>query len=227
MKNKRIKDLMAVVFIIAGLAVLKFVFDTPDLAIVYVLVIGIIGGLLYATFAWVLNLPDWLFRIRYPVMRVTFLIGIGSLVIGMEAIEGNIKSMQDIGQFFLILLVLGVVISIPTLWRESKWSKKRKSSIHPEGRLLEVDAQMLVSDREPVKGKLVLTNNRLVFYEKNSKAEMWGEDLIDINAVVNTVTFCKIPNGIKLENNEMVFRTIFPKHWIKRINQTKEQLVVV
>jgi uncharacterized membrane protein len=72
MKNKIIQKILTVIFFTGLLVVLKIYFDTPDIAIVFVLVLTVLAGLIRVVVFGYVNPPDWLYRMRFTVLGIGY-----------------------------------------------------------------------------------------------------------------------------------------------------------
>ena len=206
-----------------GLAViLKVYFDTPVIAIVFLLVFAILAGLIRVGVFGYVNPPDWLYRIRFTVLGIGYGIFIGILLFGMEAIEDNTFIVQDLLKFILIGSVIGGIFNSAMIFGKSQKLKRRDGLFLSERQLIKDFAQLIKPDGEQINGKLVLTNENLIFLENGTNEKVFEKNLGEISAVINTIKFPRIPNGFKIENDETVLKLPFPRYWLKRIEKRKK-----
>jgi hypothetical protein len=68
----------------------------------------------------------------------------------------------------------------------------------------------------------VLTNDNLVFLENGTNEKVLEKSIRELNPVINTMKFPGIPNGFRIENDEIVLKVPFPWYWLKRIEKRKQ-----
>ena len=221
MKNKILKNSFAVVFIIGLLVVLKYYFKTPDLGLIFIIVLGLIGGLIRVLAFGFINPPSWLYRIRFSVLGVFFGIFIGILLFGMEAIEDNTFIVRDLLKLILIGSVLGIIFNNSMIFSKSQKLKRRKGLFLLERQLVKDFAQLIKRNGERINGKLILSNDNLIFLGNGNEEKILEKDVREINPIINTRKFLGIPNGFKIENDEILLIVPFPYYWLKRIEKRK------
>jgi hypothetical protein len=222
MKNKIIQKILTAIFFTGLLVVLKIYFDTPDIAIVFLLVFAILAGLIRVVVFGYVNPPDWLYQIRFTVLGIGYGIFIGVLLFGMEAIENNTFIVQDLLKFILIGSVIGGIFNNTLSFSKSQKLERKKGLFLLERQLIKDFAQLIKPDGESINGKLVLTNDNLVFLENGTNEKVLEKSIGELNPVINTMKFPGIPNGFKIENDEIVLKVPFPWYWLKRIEKRKQ-----
>jgi hypothetical protein len=222
MKNKIIQKILTVIFFTGLAVVLKVYFDTPVIAIVFLLVFAILAGLIRVLVFGFVNPPDWLYRIRFTVLGIGYGIFIGALLFGMEAIENNTFIVQDLLKFILIGSVIGGIFNNTLSFSKSQKLERKKGLFLLERQLIKDFAQLINPDGESINGKLVLTNDNLVFLANGTNEKVLEKSIRELNPVINTMKFPGIPNGFKINNDEIIFKVPFPGYWIKRIEKRKQ-----
>jgi hypothetical protein len=222
MKNKTIQKILTAIFF-AGLAViLKVYFDAPVIAIVFVLVMAVLAGLIRVLVFGYINPPDWLYRIRFTVLGVGYGIFIGILLFGMEAIEDNIFIVNDLLKFILIGSVIGGIFNSSMIFGKSQKLERKNGLFLLERQLVKDFAQLINRDGDSINGKLVLTNENLIFLENGTNEKVLEKSIRELNPVIHTMKFPGIPNGFKIDNDEIIFKVPFPWYWLKRMDKRKQ-----
>lgn len=220
--NLRTKNTLIGLFLIIGLsAILKFYFKTPNIAILFLVVFGAISGLTTVLVRGFINPPSWLYRIRFTVLGVFYGIFIGILLFGKEAIEENRFNINDLLVSIIIGSVVGVVLNSLLMFVESKKLKRRKVSFPAERELVKDAALMVRQNGEKIKGKLVLTNDHLIFLENGKEEKNLEKELCQIYSNISKTKFFGIPDGFRLENDDILLKVSFPYYWLKSINKIK------
>lgn len=230
MKNYIVKKSSAIIFSI-GLAVLFFTglsvlsrvyFDTPFITIVFAVVLSLLAGLTKVLVFGYVNPPDWLYRIRFTVLGIGYGIFIGILLFGIEAIQNNTFIVQDLLKFILIGSVIGGIFNGSMIFSKSQKLKRKDGLFLLERQLIKDFAQLVKPDGEQINGKLVLTNENLIFLENGTNKRVFEKKLGESSAVINTFKFPRIPNGFKIENDGTVLKVPFPGYWLKRMDKRKQ-----
>ena len=108
------------------------------------------------------------------------------------------------------------------IFSNSQRLKKRKGVFLLERQLIKDFAKIIVPNGERFSGRLILTNNKLIFLSHKNEEKLFEKDLGEINPVINTSSFFGIPNGFKIENEpDLIFKIAFPYYWLKRIEKRK------
>lgn len=222
MKNKIIQKILTVIFFTSLAVILKVYFDAPVIAIVFLLVFAVLAGLIRVLVFGYVNPPDWLYRIRFTILGIGYGIFIGIVLFGMEAIEDNTFIVQDLLKFILIGSVIGGIFNSSMIFGKSQKLKRRDGLFLSERQLIKDFAQLIKPDGEQINGKLVLTNENLIFLENGTNEKVFEQKLGEISAVINTIKFPRIPNGFKINNDETVLKLPFPGYWLKRMDKRKQ-----
>jgi hypothetical protein len=222
MKNKIIQKILTVIFFTSLAVILKVYFDAPVIAIVFLLVFAVLAGLIRVLVFGYVNPPDWLYRIRFTILGIGYGIFIGIVLFGMEAIEDNTFIVQDLLKFILIGSVIGGIFNNTLIFSKSQKLERKKGLFLLERQLIKDFAQLIKPDGESINGKLVLTNDNLVFLENGTNEKVLEKSIRELNPVINTMKFPGIPNGFKIENDEIVLKVPFPGYWLKRIEKRKQ-----
>jgi len=155
----RLKNLIIAAFLIIGLsAILKFYFHTPNIGILFLVVLGAISGVTTDLVKGFINPPRWLYQIRFSILGVLYGVFIGILLFGKEAIEENRFSIHDLLVCLVIGAVLGVVLNASMMFAQTGKLKRRKGLFLPGRQLVKDSALLINQNGEKIKGKLVLTN---------------------------------------------------------------------
>jgi hypothetical protein len=223
MKNNIMQKILTAIFFTGLLVVLKIYFDTPDIAIFFLLVMTVLAILIRVLVFGCINPPDWLYRIRFTVLGIGYGIFIGILLFGMEAIEDNTFIVQDLLKFVLIGSVIGGIFNSSMIFGKSQKLERRKGLFLLERQLVKDFAQLVNRDGTKINGKLVLTNDNLVFLDNRTNGKVLEKSIRELNPVINTLKFTGIPNGFRIENDEIIFKVPFPFYWLKRIEKRKHR----
>jgi hypothetical protein len=140
----------------------------------------------------------------------------------MEAIENNTFIVQDLLKFILIGSVIGGIFNNTLSFSKSQKLERKKGLFLLERQLVKDFAQLIKPDGESINGKLVLTNDNLIFLENGTNEKVLEKSIRELNPVINTMKFPGIPNGFKINNDEIVLKVPFPRYWLKRIEKRKQ-----
>ncbi|MGN6543261.1 MAG: hypothetical protein ACTHKY_20805 [Ginsengibacter sp.] len=223
MSNK-LKNLIIAAFLIIGLsAILKFYFKTPDIGILFLVVLGAISGVTTVLVKGFINPPTWLYRIRFSILGVLYGVFIGILLFGKEAIEENSFSFHDLLVCLVIGAILGVVLHASMMFAQTAKLKRRKGL---SGRQLVKDSALLINQNgEKIKGKLVLTNEQLIFLGNETQGKILERDVHEIHPNITKTKFLGIPDGFSIENDEILLKVSFPYYWLKSINKKENKMI--
>lgn len=219
--NHRTKNILIGLFLIIGLSsILKFYFKTSNIGILFLVLLGAISGLTTILIRGFINPPSWLYQIRFTVLGVFYGIFIGILLFGMEAIEKNTFIIRGLLEYVLIGSLIGVVFNNSMRFSLSQKLKKRKGLFLPERPLVKDSALLIKQNGEKIKGKLVLTNDHLIFLG-NAKKEKIKKEVCEIHPNISKTKFPGIPDGFRIENDDILLKVSFPYYWIEKINKIK------
>jgi len=154
---------------------------------------------------------------------------IGLFLIGLSAILKFYFKTPNIGILFLV--VLGAISGLTTvlvkgfinfeIFLQFQKLKRRKGSFLPERQLVKDSALLIKQNGEKIKGKLVLTNDHLIFLGNGKEEESLEKEVCQINPNISKAKFLGIPDGFRLENDDIVLKVSFPYYWLKKINKLK------
>ena len=218
--NQRTKNRLIGLFLVIGLsAILKFYFKTPNIAILFLIVLGTISGLANVLVRGYVNPPSWLYRIRSTFMGVFYGIFIGVLLFGKDTIEKSTFNIHDLLEYIVIGSVIGVVFKNFEMFRQSQKLKRRKGLFLTERQLVKDSALLINQNGEKIKGKLVLTNEQLIFLGNETQGKILERDVHEIHPNITKTKFLGIPDGFSIENDEILLKVSFPYYWLKSINK--------
>lgn len=221
MRNEIIKKSLVAVFIIGLMAVLKFLFDLPYLAIIILLILILLGGLMRVMIFGFFNPPSWLYRKRFILSGICNGIFIGIMLFGMEAIENNTFIGGDLLKFALIGSIVGAISNSSMYFSKPQKLKRSKGEFLHEMQQIKELAQLKKRDGKRINGQLVLTNENLIFLENKNQEKILEQDIREIKPNINTLKFLGIPNGFKIANGEILLKVPFPYYWQKIIEKRK------
>jgi len=223
MSNK-LKNLIIAAFLIIGLsAILKFYFKTPDIGILFLVVLGAISGVTTVLVKGFINPPTWLYRIRFSILGVLYGVFIGILLFGKEAIEENKFSFHDLLVCLVIGAILGVVLHASMMFAQTGKVKRRKGL---SGRQLVKDSALLINQNgEKIKGKLVLTNEQLIFLKNGTEEKILEREVREIHPNITKTKSLGIPDGFSIENDQILLKVSFPYYWLKSINKEENNMI--
>lgn len=222
MKSKIIPKIFLVIFFTGMAVILKVYLDVPVIAIVFLLVFAVLAGLIRVLVFGYVNPPDWLFRIRFTVLGIGYGIFTAIVLFGIEAIQNNTFIVQDLLKFILIGSVIGGIFNSSMIFSKSQKLKRKEGLLLFERQLIKDYAQLVKPDGEQMNGKLVLTNENLIFLENGTNKRVFEKKPGEIIAVINTFKFPRIPNGFRIENCETVLKVPFSRYWLKRMDKRKQ-----
>jgi hypothetical protein len=212
--NQRTKNILFALFFTFGLtAVLKFYFKIPDIAILFCVILGAISGLTSVVIRGFINPPSWLYRIRFSVLGFLWGISIGILNFGMESIQKKTFVMRDLSVHLIIGLLIGLVFSI--IFSLQKLKRQKGS----ERQLAKDSALLIKQNGEKIKGELVLTDEQLIFLGNRKKEKIWEKEVRETHPNISKTKLLGVPNGFKLENDEILLKVSFPYYWLKSIKK--------
>jgi len=224
--NPRTKSILIGLFLIIGLsAILKIYFKTPNIAILFLVVFGAVSGLTTLLVRGFINPPSWLYRIRFSVLGVLYGIFIGILLFGQDAIEKNTFNVRELLVDIVIGSVVGLVLHLvlhfsDTFIRSQKLKRRKRVSL-PARQLIKDSALLIKQNGEKIKGKLILTNDHLIFLGKGKEEKNLEKEVCEIYPNVTKTKFLGIPDGFRLENDDILLKVSFPYYWLKSIDKIK------
>ena len=220
--NQRRKNILIGLFLIVGLsAILKFYFQTPNMGILFLVVFGAISGLTTVLVRGFINPPSWLYRIRFTVLGVFYGIFIGILLFGKEAIGENTFIIHDLIEYIVIGSVIGVVFNNSVMFSQSQKLKRRKGLFLPERQLAKDFALLINQNGEKIKGKLVLTNDHLIFLGNGKEEKILEREVSEIHPNISKTKLLGVPDGFRIENDDILLKVSFPYYWLKSIDKIK------
>jgi len=222
--SNRLKNIIIAAFLIIGLfAILKFYFQTPNIGLLFLVVLGAISGVTTDLVKGFINPPRWLYQIRFSILGVLYGGFIGILLFGKEAIEENRFSIHDLLVCLVIGAILGVVLHASMMFAQTGKVKRRKGL---SGRQLVKDSALLINQNgEKIKGKLVLTNEQLIFLGNETEGKILERDVHEIHPNITKTKFLGIPDGFSIENDEILLKVSFPYYWLKSINKKENKML--
>jgi len=222
--NQRRKNILIGLFLIVGLsAILKFYFQTPNMGILFLVVFGAISGLTTVLVRGFINPPSWLYRIRFTVLGVFYGIFIGILLFGKEAIGENTFIIHDLIEYIVIGSVIGVVFNNSVMFSQSQKLKRRKGLFLPERQLAKDFALLINQNGEKIKGKLVLTNDHLIFLGNGKEEKILEREVSEIHPNISKTKLLGVPDGFGIENDDILLKVPFPYYWLKSINKEENK----
>jgi hypothetical protein len=204
-------------------AILKFYFQTPNMGILFLVVFGAISGLTTVLVRGFINPPSWLYRIRFTVLGVFYGIFIGILLFGKEAIGENTFIIHDLIEYIVIGSVIGVVFNNSVMFSQSQKLKRRKGLFLPERQLAKDFALLINQNGEKIKGKLVLTNDHLIFLGNGKEEKILEREVSEIHPNISKTKLLGVPDGFRIENDDILLKVPFPYYWLKSINKEENK----
>lgn len=221
--NDRTKNILIGLLLIIGLsAIIKFYFRTPDIGILFLLVLSAISGLTTVLVRGFINPPSWLYRIRVNIVGIFYGIFTGIMLFGMEAIEKNTLIIGHLLPYILICSVVGLLFNNSILLSLSEKLKRRKGLSLPAKQLVKDSALLIKQNGEKIKGKLVLTNDHLIFLGNRKEEKILEREVREIHPSISKTKFLRIPDGFRLGNDDTLLKVPFPYYWLKSINKSKK-----
>jgi len=221
MKNNIIKKTLTAIFFIGAIAVLKFYFDKPNLAIAFLLLIGALLGIINLLIKGFLIPSSKVYRFRYILLGVLFGVFISIMIFGMESIENGTFIMKDLILYLLIGSFIGGFFIRETTFRKLERLKREQGFFLNEQQLVKDSARLLKQEGQSIEGQLVLTKDYLIFIDNYNVEKVLETSVSELNPTVNTTKYFVIPNGLKLESCTTVIKVPFPYYWLKQINKIK------
>jgi hypothetical protein len=80
---------------------------------------------------------------------------------------------------------------------------------------------LIKKNGEKIKGKLVLTNDHLIFLGNGKEEKNLEKEVCEIYPKVSKTKFLGIPDGFRIENDDILLKVSFPYYWLKNINKIK------
>lgn len=223
MKQTTKTRLIALLLVIGLAAILKFYFKTPNIAILFLIVLGTISGLANILVRGYVNPPSWLYRIRSTVMGVFYGIFIGVLLFGKDTIEKSTFNIHDLLEYIVIGSVIGVVFKNFEMFSQSQKLKRRKGLFLTERPLVKDSALLIKQNGEKIKGKLVLTNDHLVFLGNGKEEKILERKVGEIQTNISKRKLLGAPDGFRLEDDNILLKVSFPYYWLKSIKKRKNK----
>ena len=224
--SHRLKNTLIGAFLIIGLsAILKFYFQTPNIGLLFLVVLGAISAVTTDLVKGFINPPRWLYQIRFSILGVLYGVFIGILLFGKEAIEENRFSIHDLLVCLVIGAVLGVVLNASMMFAQTGKLKRRKGLFLPGRQLVKDSALLINQNGEKIKGKLVLTNEQLIFLKNGTEEKILESEVHEIHPNITKTKFLGIPDGFSIENDEILLKVSFPYYWLKSINKEENKMI--
>jgi hypothetical protein len=221
--SHRLKNTLIGAFLIIGLsAILKFYFQTPNIGLLFLVVLGAISAVTTDLVKGFINPPRWLYQIRFSILGVLYGVFIGILLFGKEAIEENRFSIHDLLVCLVIGAVLGVVLHASMMFAQIGKLKRRKELFLPERQLVKDFALLINQNGEKIKGELVLTNEHLIFLTNRKEEKILEKEVREIHTNISKTKYLGIPDGFKIENDDILLKVSFPYYWLERINKRRK-----
>lgn len=205
------------IFVIGMIGVLKIYFNTPYISIIYLIATGLAAGMLGSAFVGFVNPRDWFYRNRTGFLSVGAGVVLGIIMYGKDAIE---EGMFETDRFLILLVIMAILgrIIFHPLFKD----RNQKEIITSFKQRL-MDTARVSFNTSRSNGTLLLTENKLIFIERKAKEVLFEKNIREIHPVINKVPFIGIPNGFKLENEDVVFRVRFPYYWLEKIELLKQK----
>lgn len=220
--NYRLKNILIGCSLFIGLfVILKFYFKTPNIGILFIVVLSAISGLTTLLVRGFINPPSWLYRIRFSLLGFFYGIFTGILLFGKEVIEQNKFIIHDLLVYLVIGAVIGIVFNSFKMLSQSQKLKRREGLLLPERQLVKDFALLINQNGEKTKGELVLTNEHLIFWGKGKEEKKMEREVREIHPSISKTKFLGIPDGFRIENDDILLKVPFPYYWLKNINKTK------
>lgn len=222
MKTKTFLLLLVVVILFIGFnLLLKIYFKEPDSVIVMIILSGLFFGLLGSIFIGYFNPPTWLFRFRFLINEIGFGIMIGFVLFFSRSIKDQTFVISDLIKFTILASIIAIILGGSRSY--IKFKKLVKKTFDPrEKDLLLTDSAIYKSSNGEISvGRLLLTNEQLIFYSSKDNECLYDPKLTEIIPTIERSKFLKFPRGLNLLPDETKLYLKFPYHWLKAIEDQK------
>ena len=221
MKNKPLKIGFLTMFFLIAIAFLLFYFKMKVSSIIAIILFGLIGGTFIVLFNGYFNPGIWMHKNRF--LLYGFLYGIALFVFTnlnhLSEGETTINA-KNWGFLLLISICLGILLGgIFLSWNYRVIKNQTKLQLHPDENIILEDTASIDNEDAMGSGRLIMTNNRLVFIFLNIEIEHF--EVYFTNISYSTVLCNKfgIPNGISLAEKDSEILVKFPKLWENEIQK--------
>ncbi|WP_430816358.1 hypothetical protein [Carboxylicivirga sp. RSCT41] len=208
-------------FLFIGLsAILKFYFKSSNALILFTAVMGLLAGLTRIIVFGYSNPPVWLYRIRHFFLGIFSGTFIGIVLFGMDSIEENTFIIHDLLKYIIVGIAIGGLFTSSMLINKFIRLKSQKGILQAKRTLLKDFAQLTSHNGKSVYGQLILTNDHLTFIAK--KETFLEKDIRAISPDINKMKFTAVPNGFRIEEDNILLKVPFPYYWLKIIDKRQK-----
>jgi hypothetical protein len=142
-----------------------------------------------------------------------------------KSIKEQTFSFWDLLINFLIAIPLGIIFHGSVIY--SRFRKLKKRTIKNTGKHIVINDFAFVTDSEyhTARGLLVLSDNKLFFYDNFKYERLIEMSLSEINPEITKSKLLKIPIGFSVKDEAYTVKVAFPLFWKKLIeNEKKKQI---
>jgi len=188
--------------------------------------IGLSLGLVIGLYYSFVNPSDWIFQYRYHLEGAAL-----AGMIGSYSLFKYFFSSEPINIFEIFIpLIVGLIFGM--LWINSakyKTLKDWKGDFIKQttNNILFSDAgSMADSEHSNVKGKLMLTQNEVIFSPSDADNKEIRTDLSAINPRLERSGFdtFNMPSGVQLTQERSIYPNKFPRYWLEEIRNIRSRV---
>ena len=205
----------AVIFV--GFALLlKFRFDYTSAQILYIIGFGLVARLLNKLLSGYISPPRWLYKLRFGFMGIWlgFLTGLLIYINNKWGTEIQI-GYKDLMFLLGIAPAFGILIWGILFYSNHRRLKKSTPTKYDQYQIVSTRATYRSKSGDDVSGRLILTEERLLFQSEDS-----NETLLDVltNEIQSTIirNTYKVPTGIEIDGKGSI-NVLFPLFWQKTL----------
>jgi len=220
MKTKSLLLGFLLIIVLAIISVYIFNFDKEIYEICSPIIFGIIGGIiLVLTTAYYIP-TVWIFKNRFWFYGILFGFALYIFSTLINLTESWSFEITDIAIKLLIALFTGIIVfSTSQFWIYNSARKNTLLALKTNEKEIIADVAWLVIGKQKSRGRIILTNNRLVFIKNNIEKNNIEFDITNISSELEVTSRFGIPNGIILPSLKTEILVIFPFFWKKEIER--------
>ncbi len=216
MKSKFVNSILGVTGFLGLIALLIFAFDISIENTALLILFGLISGIIRSLFVGYHQPSKALFKQRFFIYGFTFVFFITAMLHFVDELEMDFHWSE-----IIVWLVFGFGYAIYLKWKFKQLGRKTNYTSLEKEELIQNDSAGYETDGKLVKGRLILTNKRLLFKAEISGMPEFEFNLSDLNPNIEIVKILGLPVRILINDGAVRLNIVFPKLWESKI---KEQI---
>lgn len=183
--------------------------------------LGLVSGISTRLFTGYVIPNQIVFNYRFIIYGIGSGLMIGMLMFLIKSLESNSFSIYTLIFYLLVSIPIGAIITGTLLYLGFRNLKKRTKRYNENQELISDHATYSDSSYKTYKGRLVLANEKLIFYETTAGDCIFEYRLNDLNPKIKLSRFLNIPNGFCIKSGLESLNVAFPYYWIELIKNRK------